>query len=299
VDAVHPIQALNRTLRSFPPIAIFAIALLGVAAVGIPDHLVGFEISLSVFYLVPVGFSSWYGGKVAGTLIAVVSSLSALSESLIRGLAGMRPGVLAWNGFLHFGFMIVVVLLLDRLHQRVEIEHQLARSDAVTGIFNRLAFFEQLKYLLDLAARERNPIALAYIDLDNFKRVNDEHGHDEGDRILRRVAHTLRQSTRRTDVVARLGGDEFVVLMPGVDDSAASGLVNKIHDTLSQALGGGASKTTCSIGCVVFQQPPGGADFALKSADALMYKVKSEGKNAVAIAVIGDQSTRLPIRRRG
>jgi len=299
VNAVHPIQALNRRLQSFPPIAIFAVALLGVVAVGIPDHLVGFEISLSVFYLVPVGFSSWYGGKVTGTLIAIVSSLSALSEGLIRGFAGMRPGVLAWNGFLHFGFMIVVVLLLDRLRQRVEIEHKLARSDAVTGIFNRLAFFEQLQYLLDLAAREQNPIALAYIDLDDFKRVNDEHGHDEGDRILRQVAHTLRQSTRRTDVVARLGGDEFVVLMPGVDDSAAAGLVSKIHDTLSRALDGGVSKTTCSIGCVVFQQPPGGTDVALKSADTLMYKVKSEGKNAVAIAVLGDQPIRPPIRQHG
>ena len=291
MDVAHPVQALNRTLKSLPRVAIFAVALLAVAAIGVPDYLIGLEVSFSFFYLFPVGFSSWYGGKVTGTLIAIASTLSAMSEGLIRNLASVRPGILAWNGLLHFGFMIVTVMLLDRLRQRVEIERRLARSDAVTGIFNRLAFFEQLQYLLDLSARELNPIALAYIDLDDFKRVNDERGHDEGDRILRLVAQILRQSTRRTDVVARLGGDEFVVLMPGVDDQAAAGLVNKIHDVLSRALVEGASRVTCSIGCVVYYQPPGETDTAIKAADALMYKVKSEGKNAVAVTVVGDQPT--------
>ena len=288
MDAVHPIQVLNRSLKSLPRVAIFVIALVGVAAVGIPDYLIGFEISLSFFYLFPVGFSSWYGGKVIGTLIAVASTASALSEALTRNLVDVRPGVLAWNGLLHFGFMIVVVLLLDRLRERVEIERDLARSDTVTGIFNRRAFFEQLRFLLALATRESHPLALAYIDLDEFKRVNDEHGHAEGDRILQLVAETLTQSTRRTDVVARLGGDEFVVLMPGVDEPAAAGLVRKIHDTLSRVLADCVSNVTCSIGCVVFLQPPDDTDVALKTADTLMYKVKSEGKNAMALTVVGN-----------
>lgn len=291
-------DSVNRRLKTLSPIAIFGIALAGVAAVGVPDYLIGFEISLSFFYLFPVGFSSWYGGRTAGTLIAFISTVTSLSEGLGKVFFDIRPGVLAWNGLLHFGFMMVVVLLLDRLRARVEIERELARSDSVTGIFNRRAFFEKLQYLLALAARERKPIVLAYIDLDDFKRINDEHGHDEGDRVLQRVANTLKQSTRRTDVVARLGGDEFVVLMPGVEADAAENLVTKIQLALSYTLAGGDCAVTCSIGCVVFQTPPVDSNAAIKAADALMYRVKSRGKNAVAFEIVRSPPTASPGRQR-
>ena len=185
--------------------------------------------------------------------------------------------------------MLTVAYLLDRLRTQVDIEQQLARSDPVTGIFNRRAFLERLQYRLDLAVREEKPVVLAYIDLDDFKRVNDRGGHDEGDRVLRLVASTLTESVRRTDVVARLGGDEFGLLFAGADRASAERLIAKVRHSLLRTLTTEQSAVTCSIGCVTFQASAPDPDAALRAADSLMYKVKSQGKNAVAFEVIDHQ----------
>jgi diguanylate cyclase (GGDEF)-like protein len=196
---------------------------------------------------------------------------------------------LIWNGLLHFGFLLVIAYLLDRLRAHIEVEQELARSDHLTGIFNRRAFLEQLQFRCDLAAREGKPITLAYIDLDDFKRINDSSGHDEGDRILRLVASTVANSVRRTDVVARLGGDEFALLIAGADRTGAEGVIAKVMDSLRETLDCEKSVVTCSIGCVTYLSPPIDAATAIGAADALMYEVKNQGKNAVAFEVIDDQ----------
>lgn len=268
---------------------IFGVALLGVAVVGIPDYLIGFEISLSVFYLCPVSVATWYAGRKTGALIALISTFSALAADLNAGHFFSRPWILTWNGFLHLGFMLVVAYLLDSLRAHVEIEQELARSDPLTGIFNRRAFLEHLQHRLDLAAREGKPITLAYIDLDDFKRINDRSGHEEGDRVLRLVASTLTQSIRRTDVVARLGGDEFALVIAGADRSGAESIIAKTRHSLLRALDFEQSMLTCSIGCVTFQAPLPSADTAIRAADTLMYKVKNQGKNAVAFEVFDYQ----------
>jgi diguanylate cyclase (GGDEF)-like protein len=268
---------------------IFGVALFGVVLVALPDYLAGAEISLSVFYLCPVGIATWYAGRSTGALIAFISALAALAGDMSAGHVFTR--IMVWDGLLHLGFMLIVAYLLDRLHTHIEIEHALARSDQLTGIFNRRAFFEHLQHSLDLAAREEKPMVLAYIDLDDFKQINDRSGHDEGDKALRLVARTLTEAVRRTDVVARLGGDEFGVLFAGVDLAGAERLIAKVRHSLLQTLASERSVITCSIGCVVFQTPPSNPDAALMAADALMYKVKSQGKNAVAFEVIDHQSS--------
>jgi len=267
---------------------IFGVALLGVALVSVSEHLIGFEISLSIFYLCPVGIATWYAGRKTGVLIALLSTFSVLAADLSAGRVLTRPGIMVWEGLLDFGFMLVVAALLESLRSHVEIEQELARSDPVTGICNRRAFLEHLQSRLDLADREEKPITLAYIDLDDFKRINDRDGHHEGDRVLNLVARTLTASVRRTDVVARLGGDEFALLITGADRTGAESLITKVGHALRQTLGYEQSLVTCSIGCVTFQPPPPNADAAIRAADTLMYKVKSRGKNAVAFEVIGD-----------
>ena len=144
---------------------------------------------------------------------------------------------------------------------------------------------EHLRYCLQIEERERKPITLAYIDLDDFKQINDKYGHDEGDRVLRLIAKTLMASIRRTDVVARLGGDEFALLFAGADQPSAETLIAKVRSALQQAFDRERSAVTCSIGCVTFKQPLPSADGAIKAADNVMYKVKKQGKNAVAFEV--------------
>lgn len=187
-------------------------ALLGVGVVGVPDYLVGSEISLSLLYLFPIGFATWYAGDKAGTAIVLVSTAAALAGE-IGGNYPLRPWIVAWNGVLRLGFMLVVAMLLDLLRVHLAIERRLARSDPLTGILNARAFTEHLQFRLDLSARDGRPISLAYVDLDDLKRLNDRGGHSEGDRVLRLVASTLAESIRGTDELGRLGGDEFALLI--------------------------------------------------------------------------------------
>lgn len=276
---------VNRAMSTLSPAWVLWVALAGVGAIGVVDFLVGSEISMSVFYLGPVGIASWYIGGRSGALIALVSALAAFAGDFGEGRFSAHPGIMIWSVFLHLGFMLVVAYLLDTLHARIESEQELARSDSLTGMFNRRAFLEHLEDRLELAAREGQPISLAYLDLDDFKRINDQGGHDEGDRVLRLVAHTLMASVRRTDLVGRLGGDEFALLITDADRPVAESLIAKLRNHLGQAFGREGPAVTCSIGCVTFQDPLPSVDDAVRSADLLMYRVKNQGKNAVAFEV--------------
>ena len=286
------LDPVNRAMSKLSRGRVFALALASVLLISIPDALFGYEISLSVFYLCPVGIATWYAGRTSGVAIALISTLSSLAEYFTAAPVFTSPAIMAWNGLLHLGFMLIVAYLLDSLRSHVEIVQELARSDPLTGIFNRRAFLEHLQYRLDLAARDAKSIALAYIDLDDFKRLNDDGGHAEGDRVLRRVASTLRESIRRSDVVARLGGDEFIVLINGADRTGVESLIAKVREALLRALDDEQVSVTCSVGCMRFPAPPPDADAAIRAADALMYKVKKQGKNAVAFGVFEDQTRR-------
>lgn len=282
------IGPLNQLLSKLSRSQILIIALAGIVIVGIPDYLFGFDISLAIFYLWPVGLATWYAGRNSGGLVAVISAFAGAAADVSGGNFGFHPAIITWNGLLHLAFMLVVVYLLDKLHSHIEIEQQLARVDPVTGIFNRRAFHEQLQHHLDLAGREKSSIVVAYIDLDDFKLVNDQNGHAEGDRVLRLVARTLTESIRRTDVVARLGGDEFALLIIDADRTHAERVITKLRLSLAQVFKHEQNKISCSIGCAIFQAPLPNARSALETADSLMYKVKSQGKNAVAFEVFGN-----------
>lgn len=278
----HGLTQLNRVLSKLSRTWIVSLALLCVVLIGVPDYLTGIEISLSVFYLCPVGIATWYAGMRLGSLLAIISTVVYLAGNFSAGHLYSQPGYLLWNGMLHLGFMLIVAYLLDNLRAYLDIEQRLARTDVVTGIFNRLAFLERLHYNLDLATREQQPISIAYFDLDDFKRINDTQGHAAGDRVLQLVAQTLADSIRRTDTVGRLGGDEFALLMPGLNQQAAETVIAKVRAALQQTFATETTQVTCSIGCISYLQPPPNVDTALTAADLLMYKIKHQGKNAVA-----------------
>jgi diguanylate cyclase (GGDEF)-like protein len=286
IDGAH--GSIDRAMRQLSCRWILTMAIAGVAMVGIPDYVIGSEISLAVFYLGPVGLATWYGGKKSGALVATIASLCALADDLAAGHFQIHPGILAWTGLLNLGFMLVVVYLLATLRSQIEFAEKVARSDSVTGLFNRRAFLEHLELHLSLARRDSKPTTLAYLDLDDFKRINDRHGHQAGDEVLRQVATALQASTRRTDVVARLGGDEFALLIVGADQVNAVGVIAKVRHALLQLADRKHARVTCSIGCVTFNPPPPNASVALQAVDALMYQIKRRGKNGVSFEVFDD-----------
>lgn len=276
------LRAIDRLLSKLSHTQITICALLLVALVGIVDGLADYQMSFLLLYLIPVVIATWYTSKETGITIALAASLAALWADLGTWPFERHYLIVLWSVITRFGSFLLVATLVDMLRVRLELEQQLARVDALTGSLNRHAFMEQLQYNLDLAAREKLPFTLAYIDVDNFKAINDTHGHHGGDRVLRIIASTLKEFSRRTDLVARLGGDEFAVLFPDTDQEGAKRIIAKAKNSFDAAFHDTRPIVTCSTGVVTFLSAPASAADAIKTADLLMYEVKKSGKNAAA-----------------
>ncbi len=159
---------------------------------------------------------------------------------------------------------------------------RLALTDHLTGAANSRSFHEIAGREIERQKRFGRPLSIAYLDLDNFKAVNDTHGHETGGALLRGVAAVLKANTRATDVVARLGGDEFAVLFPETDEAAARAAAEKLRAALQEWMRGGGHLVTVSIGVATFAAPPAGVKEMVTLADELMYNAKRGGKNRVA-----------------
>jgi len=158
---------------------------------------------------------------------------------------------------------------------------QLAFHDPLTLLANRNLFRDRVQHALALAHRGRSSVAVMFLDLDNFKNINDSLGHDAGDRLLQTVAQRIVKTTRSSDTVARLGGDEFAVLVEGMTSQRdAERLANALNDTIALpfTLNGIEVHITASIG-VALSSADTGTDTLLSNADIAMYHAKSAGKN--------------------
>lgn len=164
---------------------------------------------------------------------------------------------------------------------------QMAQHDPLTGLPNRALFSDRVHHELAYAKRHEGHFAMIFLDLDNFKPVNDNYGHAVGDRVLQEVARRLQDSVRASDTVGRIGGDEFVVLMAELPkEEAALGLAEKIRQTVRQPyrVDGLELSLSCSLGVAVYPQD-GKDEIALtKSADEAMYRVKDAGRDGVQMA---------------
>jgi diguanylate cyclase (GGDEF)-like protein len=158
---------------------------------------------------------------------------------------------------------------------------ELARTDYVTGAISIRYFYDLAQIEMRRAQRYRHPLTLAYIDLDNFKAVNDRLGHSTGDRVLRAVTEGICRQVRPADTLARLGGDEFALLMPETDGEAAKTVLNRIHSSLVDEMLRNGWMVTFSVGVVTFNEVPKSVDDMVKMADGIMYSVKTAGKNGV------------------
>ena len=180
--------------------------------------------------------------------------------------------------------MTVVRDIRDRHATQARL-HYLAHHDLLTGLPNRAAFLAQLDHLMVAARASATQLALLFIDLDHFKRVNDSVGHTAGDALLKTISQRLRQRVRSTDRIARFGGDEFMVLLPGVRSREAIGHVaRKLLDAIAEPLSveGQSISVTASMGIALYPDDGEAPDTLIKHADAAMHVVKSHGRATVA-----------------
>ena len=169
------------------------------------------------------------------------------------------------------------------LSARSETLEQAALTDSLTGMQNRRYFDDALREYLDEFRRISKPVGLMILDLDHFKEVNDTHGHDVGDEVLRAVASCLKDMTRYHDVVARLGGEEFAVVAPNMDNDLLMKLAERIRKAVAAMAivsGNVRLKITTSVGLAVWDGKEGADEF-YRRADSLLYQAKRLGRNRV------------------
>jgi diguanylate cyclase (GGDEF)-like protein/PAS domain S-box-containing protein len=193
-----------------------------------------------------------------------------------------------------------IIDITDRKYAQEEIEYQ-AYHDVLTGLPNRLLFRDRIGVALAHARRASRAAAIMFLDLDDFKNVNDSVGHTVGDHLLKAVASRLVGCVRAEDTVARMGGDEFTVLLSDVADGRGTATVaRKILDTVNQpvVIDGHELKVTTSIGIAVFPGDGFDAETLLKNADRAMYRAKQLGRNNYQYATTPPVDDRLMLERR-
>jgi diguanylate cyclase (GGDEF)-like protein len=255
------------------------------SGIGFVDYLTGFEISISLFYLIPIGLITWFVGKRLGLFFAAASALAWSAADLLSRNAYSHPVIYFWNTAVRLGFYIIVAWLLSSVKRSLDIEKELARTDSLTGAVNARFFSTLLQGEINRSRRYNHPFTLIYMDLDNFKHINDQFGHSTGDRVLSELAGTLKLQLRRTDVIARLGGDEFAVLLPETGDDAARSSANKIYQNVIDLMQRKGWSITVSMGTLVCLDAPVTGDEAIRLADDLMYTAKNDGKNGIKYSI--------------
>ena len=235
---------------------------------------------LGVLYIIPVLLVTWTEGLVWGIVFGLASI--TLREAVVWDRMPAEAPI-QWrigNAVAYIAVVAVAMAGLQKLrHSQAQLAH-LVTQDALTNVLNARAFADRLGQELERNRRYPRPLALIYLDLDDFKVINDTHGHQTGDAVLRLVADAMRTSDRIADVVGRLGGDEFAVLMPETDaplaDAAAKRLVASLRNVFK-----GTPNVTASIGVVACTATEASTDDLLRRADQAMYDAKRAGKDRV------------------
>ncbi|WP_148861103.1 sensor domain-containing diguanylate cyclase [Marinobacter fonticola] len=181
----------------------------------------------------------------------------------------------------------ILMDISDRKALEQELE-RLATLDALTGLYNRREAERRLHEEISRSERYGRSVALLWIDLDRFKKVNDRHGHAKGDEVLRRVSQLIADSVRTVDIAARYGGEEFIVLLPERDLEEASATAERLRQLVERQVltvdGEAVERLSVSIGIALFPQHADTADALCNAADQAMYTAKRSGRNQVCIA---------------
>jgi diguanylate cyclase (GGDEF)-like protein len=273
-----------RAVLSFDRLPRLALRLVVVALLaGVAAVDLGFELGArgTLLYLLPVSIAAYHTTTRFGIVTAVASAV--VGGWIESDLAKSAP---FWPILNHFGLFLFVATLLVALRRAYEEEKALARSDPLTGVANLRRFREAAAAELARARRFAHPVTLVLLDVDDFKQVNDNRGHDAGDALLREVAATLRRVTRVIDVVARIGGDEFAVLLPETGPDGARVAAEKLRLELDRTVRDQDWPVSFSVGAVTSLDPGRTLDDLVRRADELAYDVKRSGKGGVRCTVL-------------
>jgi diguanylate cyclase (GGDEF)-like protein len=256
-----------------------------VILVGIIDYLTGVELSISLFYLIPILLAVWFADEKLGLIIAAISAITWFLAEYANRLEYPHLMIFVWNTLIRLAFFIIAGRLLSELKHALRLNQELTRIDYTSRAVSIRYFYELAQNEINRLKRYKHPFSIAYIDLDNFKGINDRFGHHMGDTTLRILTTFVQKQIRSTDIFARLGGDEFVLLLPETDETEAREGMNRINALILDEMQKNSWAITFSIGVVTYHRSPGSVDEMLKQADGMMYAVKTSGKDGIQYLV--------------
>jgi diguanylate cyclase (GGDEF)-like protein len=277
INIITPLEKISR------PVWIIG-GLIMLCGVGILDYLTGTELSFSLFYLIPIAMLSWVTNDRIGIVVSFISAGVWLAVEILSGAHYSSSAVYFWNTIIRFCFFLLMALLI-RVGKALELEKKNARTDYLTGTVNSRFFSEVMQLEIDRSTRYQHPLTIAFLDVDNFKTINDHFGHKVGDKVLETLGRSMQQQLRKTDIVARVGGDEFSILLPEADTDVAQIVISKMQLELLNEMRANHWNITFSIGVMTFNTPPDSADEAINITDKLMYSVKNKAKDNICYAV--------------
>jgi diguanylate cyclase (GGDEF)-like protein len=262
-------------------IIVYLVSVLLILIIGITDYISGFEMSFSIFYLIPISFSTFMGNIRIGLFISLLSAITWYSADLLSAHIYTNMVIPVWNAAMRFGYFAIHTIFLAKLLDLYNRSRQNALTDHLTQIPNWRLFKEISDKELKKARRTHLPLTLVYLDLDNFKKLNDTEGHSAGDQLLIMVAKEMNEQIRPSDTVARLGGDEFAILLPETTSENSDEILHRLNKTILKKIKSNNWPVTLSIGAVTFKSFDLSIDEMLKLADNLMYEVKHSGKKGI------------------
>ncbi len=233
-----------------------------------------------LFWLYPCLVTTFF---LANPRIAVFLNVASVVALMVHGGA-FRSDVQMWS-FASTAFVVsaCAYVFAHRNHdQRERLEH-LATIDPLTGIKNRRSMDQELDLAAANAERTGLPYALVLLDIDHFKKINDEHGHGVGDDVLTDLVALLKQNTRKSDQLFRYGGEEFVLLLPGVDGIGLKAVMNNLQQVLRKYMKHPGGAVTASFGVALLRHGEG-VDSWLARADAALYEAKETGRDRIVFA---------------
>lgn len=263
-----------------------------VLLLGILDYITGNEIVFTLFYFVPIVLVTLGVNQRTGLFLSFLSALTLLTAEIAAGQTYTHPIYYVLNTLIRTVFYSFVTYLVAALYKSQKEERLAARTDFVTGAVNARYFNELLQMEVERIRRYPHPITVVFIDIDNFKLVNDLFGHKMGDEVLRCIATELKAQLRSTDCIARLGGDEFALLLPSARQADAEVAISKVHHHLRAEMQRRNLPVTFSMGAVTCLVPPYSAEQIINMADELMYEVKNSTKDNVRFFTWGNGTYR-------
>lgn len=245
-------------------------------------HSSGAKKGVQTFMVLPVSFE----GSLIGTLCGADRSCIQLTDMQLSHAALIAAALSSQLKLLSDNQHTRQLLQqqqhqADELRQQVDNLEELASTDPLTGLPNRRAFDERFSQLVDIAKRRNEEIGLLLIDIDHFKKVNDQHGHEVGDKVIQQLGRGLLQLARAADIPCRIGGDEFQLAAIGTSASGLGKLAKRLQKYLQQQGKKLGVSCTLSIGIATTLQSP--LEELFKSADTALYQSKEVGRNTVSV----------------